>query len=183
LGGEGSIWGFDLMLQKLDSRYVDGWITYSFNDVQYRDGGGWYRPEFHRFHTLNLVLNIKPTKAFRIGVHMGFASGKLAKVIDSVTPTTVGGTTLYVPEYADEMERTGFSLPLDIKLTWYLHKPGRKLHTEIYLAVENVLGPLLPSTKSTVINPYTGAKEEAGGMAVMTELAIPLPSFGVKWRY
>jgi hypothetical protein len=37
--------------------------------------------------------------------------------------------------------------------------------------------------KTVVINPYSGAEETAGGMAVMKELAIPLPSLGVKWRF
>ncbi|GHT65600.1 hypothetical protein FACS1894110_07870 [Spirochaetia bacterium] len=181
--GEGHIWGFDLLLQKTESRYWDGWISYSWNDVQYRDSEGWYYPAFHRFHTLNLALNIKPHERFHIAAHLGFASGKLAQVIESVTTTRVNGIDLYVPKYADELQRTAFSMPLDIKFSWYLYKPGSKVQTEIYLGVENLLAPLLPSTKTTVINPYTGTAEEAGGMAVMTELAIPLPSFGVKWSY
>lgn len=186
--GEGRVWGFDLLLQKTESRYWDGWISYSWNDVQYRDIAGWYYPLFHRFHTLNLVLNIKPLERFHIAAHLGFASGKLTRTIKSVSTASAPAAdgqliNLYIPVYADEPERTGFSLPLDIKFSWYLYKPNSKVRTEIYLGVENLLGPLLPSIKSAVINPYTGAEETAGGMAVMTELAIPLPSFGVKWSY
>lgn len=185
--GEGRIWGFDVLLQKTESRYWDGWISYSFNDAQYRDpqqpDSDWYYPNFHRFHTLNLSLNIKPLPQFHIAAHLGFTSGKLAPVIQSVTTTVVNGVTLYVPVYAAEPERTSFSLPLDIKFSWYPYKPGSRVLTEVYLGVENILGPLLPSVKTIVINPYTGAEETAGGMAVMRELAIPLPSLGVKWRF
>jgi hypothetical protein len=186
--GEGRIWGFDVLLQKLESRYWDGWISYSFNDAQYRDPGrndsaGWYYPSFHRFHTLNLSLNIKPLQAFHIAARLGFTSGKLVRAIASVTSVEVDGVTLYVPEYADEPARTSFSLPLDIKFSWYPYKSGGRVRTEVYLGVENILGPLLPSVKTIVINPYTGAEETAGGMAVMKELAIPLPSVGVKWRF
>jgi hypothetical protein len=49
--------------------------------------------------------------------------------------------------------------------------------------VENILSLFLPSTKTTTINRYTGIEEESGGMAVMTQLAIPLPSFGIKWHF
>ncbi|GHV77281.1 hypothetical protein AGMMS49942_21020 [Spirochaetia bacterium] len=186
--GEGRIWGFDLLLQKTESRYWDGWISYSFNDARYRDpqqpdSAGWYYPNFHRFHTLNLSLNIKPLPQFHITTHLGFTSGKLARTIQSVTTTVVDGVTLYVPVYTDEPERTSFSLPLDIKFSWYPFKSGSRVRTEVYLGVENILGPLLPSVKTIVINPYTGAEETAGGMAVMRELAIPLPSLGVKWRF
>ncbi|GMO13287.1 MAG: hypothetical protein Ta2A_24000 [Treponemataceae bacterium] len=187
--GTGRIWGFDALLQKKQSRYWDGWISYSFTDVQYRNpqhgtNTGWHYPDFHRFHTLNLALNIKPTKKFHIAVHLGFSSGKLARVIESVgTTTTPEGVALYAPRYAAEKERTSFSLPLDIKFSWYPKKEGSKVDTEVYFGVENILGMFLPSTKTTVINPYTGAKETAGGMAVMTELAIPLPSIGVKWKW
>jgi hypothetical protein len=185
--GEDRIWGFDVLLQKTESRYWDGWISYSFNNARYRDpqqpDNDWYYPAFHRFHTLNLALTLKPLRAFHIAAHLGFASGKLARAIQSVNTTVVDGVTLYVPVYADEPERTSFSLPLDIKFSWYPYKSGSRVRTEVYLGVENILSPLLPSVKTIVINPYSGAEETAGGMAVMRELAIPLPSLGVKWRF
>ncbi|GHV17740.1 TonB-dependent receptor [Spirochaetia bacterium] len=199
LNGEGHIWGFDLLLQKTESRYWDGWISYSFNDVQYRDpdnvpadrrvkgnetwGDDWYYPEFHRFHTLNLVVNIKPLRQFHIAARLGFTTGKPVQVIEAIEGAMVGGVTLYSPKYAEIRERNAFSMPLDLKFSWYLFDRKGKVSTEIYLGVENLLSPLLPSVKTIVVNPYTGAKESAGGMAVMSELAIPLPSFGVKWSY
>ena len=63
--GVGHAAGFDIMFQKKLSRYIDGWITYSFIYVRYlnpntndlEEGqtlsdeprGRWYYPSFHRF--------------------------------------------------------------------------------------------------------------------------------------
>jgi hypothetical protein len=49
--------------------------------------------------------------------------------------------------------------------------------------MENSLALFLPSLKSSAVNRYTGKVEEAGGMAVMTELSMPMPSFGFKWSF
>ncbi|MCL2127330.1 MAG: TonB-dependent receptor plug domain-containing protein, partial [Treponema sp.] len=77
--GVGKIWGIDMMLQKLQSRYWDGWLAYSFSWARYRDpssgsanmgisggtrGDGWYFPGYHRFHNINLVFNIRPAPRF-----------------------------------------------------------------------------------------------------------------------
>ncbi|MDR3333995.1 MAG: hypothetical protein LBT13_03765 [Treponema sp.] len=75
--GEGRIWGIDVLLQKTESRY---WDSYSFTHARYRDpqgvvsnktiigsevvGTAWYYPSFHRFHTVNLVVTIKPLRQF-----------------------------------------------------------------------------------------------------------------------
>ncbi|MDR0497063.1 MAG: hypothetical protein LBH42_05570 [Treponema sp.] len=90
--GIGNVWGFDFQLQKMESRYWDGWISYSFNWAKYFDpssgdnglnmnsidgtGGEWYYPSFHRFHNVHLVLNIKPVLWFNIALRLGFASGQ-----------------------------------------------------------------------------------------------------------
>ncbi|MDR1353378.1 MAG: TonB-dependent receptor [Treponema sp.] len=91
--GEGRIFGVDLQLQKLQSRFWDGWISYTFTHALYHepDSAGadlqgtsagerqrddWYYPAFHRFHNFNLVLNIKPVRHIGIGLRFGFASGR-----------------------------------------------------------------------------------------------------------
>ncbi|MDR2103340.1 MAG: hypothetical protein LBP42_04455, partial [Treponema sp.] len=158
--GEGRSWGFDLMLQKLESRHWDGWLSYSFNHARYRDPqapktdalSGWYYPSFHRFHYLNLVLNIKPVKRFQIASRFGLASGrpvnKAEKDIISYPVIIVdegGNPTGLVIEkwkrgsrYSDE-ERTPWSIPLDVKFSFFTFDPQGKVRQEIYLGVENLL--------------------------------------------
>jgi hypothetical protein len=110
--GEGRIWGFDLQMQKLQSRYIDGWISYTFTDAKYYEpsegdygdsGGGddWYYPSFHRFHNFNLVLNIPPVRNFNIAFRFGFASGQPA------TKTTYGPVYPYPVEQVSWNEATG----------------------------------------------------------------------------
>jgi len=82
------------MLRKMEGRYIDGWIAYSFNSAMYREpdvpsdpnaytnltnsvSSTWYYPSFHRFHVLNLIANVKPTEKFTITTRFGVASGVL----------------------------------------------------------------------------------------------------------
>ncbi|MCL2442794.1 MAG: TonB-dependent receptor plug domain-containing protein, partial [Treponema sp.] len=87
--GEGMVWGLDVMLHKVQSRFWDGWLAYSYNWAKYRDpqgsgfgfggsggnSGDWYFPSFHRYHNLNLVMNIKPISNINIYFRFGLASG------------------------------------------------------------------------------------------------------------
>ena len=101
--GEGIVWGFDFMIQKFDSRYWDGWLSYTFTYARYHEPESpvvdelsssgetiieetpWYYPYFHRFHNFNLVLNFKPSKNFNIYTRLGLASGRPKPVVGEIT--------------------------------------------------------------------------------------------------
>ena len=203
--GIGHVWGFDLQLQKMESRYWDGWITYTFTWAKYHDpsGGGagismgstdtegehWYYPSFHRFHNCNVILNIKPLTWFNIGLRFGFASGQPRnKVSDIIYPypvLTLDGTIIQKyrrDSWYDENERTAWSLPLDIKLSFFPMNKNGKASTEIYVAGENLLSGIYSLTGRTTFNEYTG-REDRGSGASSFDLPIPMLSFGFKWRY
>jgi hypothetical protein len=201
--GEGHIWGFDIMLHKMDGRFIDGWIAYSFNYARYRDpkslsafgramfrdrNDNWYFPEFHRFSNLNIVVNFKPSNRFNIYTRFGFAGGIPQAEYGEKYPYTVnpdGGEEIIKYRrfsYYSDTKRSAFSLPLDIKFSWFFFYPGKKTHTEAYLAVENALSLFYRPKAGTIVNPYTGEEEEAGGTPQF-ELPIPMVSFGFKWMY
>jgi hypothetical protein len=207
--GIGNIWGFDLQLQKLESRYWDGWISYSFNWARYfnpekgdvtvsldsisSNGGMWYYPSFHRFHNCNIVLNIKPLNWFNIGVRFGFASGQPRNKVDDtiysypVLMINENGVPVIIQKYDrdswyDENERTAWSLPLDLKFSFFLANRNGRTGMEIYLAGENILSLVYKPAGRTTFNDYTG-KEDTGGGSGAFDLPIPLVSFGFKWRY
>ena len=216
--GIGHVWGFDFQLQKLESRYWDGWISYTFNWAEYYDpsGGGqgismgnvdtdsdWYFPSFHRFHNLNLVLNIKPVQWFNIGIRFGFASGQPRdKVSDELETypvqlidengfpqTDEHGNPLIIQKYRrvqldnPGMERSSWSLPLDIKFSFFPVNRNGRSSMEIYLAGENLLSLVYtPTSGNTTFNEFTG-KEDQGNAAGNFDIPIPLVSFGIKWRY
>jgi hypothetical protein len=209
--GEGRIWGFDLQLQKFASRYWDGWLAYTFTYARYHDPSGgsmglnmggidgnetlWYYPSFHRFHYLNLVLNIKPLRQFNIGLRLGIASGRPKnKVGDEITLYPVHqvddqGQPVgdLIQQYRrtswyDDNERTTWSIPLDLKFSWFLFNPRRRVHTEIYLGAENLLALFYTAQGNTSFNSYTG-KEDTGTNSASYEMPIPMISFGFKWSY
>jgi hypothetical protein len=208
------------MLQKLESRYWDGWISYSFNYALYRnpqavrtgengaeEKGPWYFPSFHRFHNLNLVLNIKPLPSFNIGIRLGFASG---------APKSFAGKISYYPvlvvdetgkpvldengnpqviqkykrdsyygskdKYEGEANRDGFALPLDLKFSFFRFNKSGKGRMEFYIAVENVLGFLETRRSNTSFNQYTGT-EDQGSDTASYQIPLPIPSVGFTWSY
>jgi hypothetical protein len=201
--GEGRIWGFDLMLQKLESRYIDGWLSYSFNYARYHDphsntserSRDWYFPSFHRFHNLNLVLNAKPVRQFNIALRLGFASGAPKSVVTGdITwyPVLIFNdenvsTGQYIQKYKrqeqySDTERDGFSIPLDLKFSWYFFDKKGKVQSELYLGIENVLFFIKSRRTNTSFNSYTG-QEDTGSDTAVYDMPIPMVSFGFRWSY
>jgi len=127
--GNGIVWGFDFMLQKLEGRYWDGWLSYTFTHARYHepirssqdfsslvDSDDWYYPYFHRFHNLNMVLNFKPFKNFNIYMRLGLASGQPKAVVGEITAYPVlvlkeDGTPVMVPS----LTNPGIMEPLFIR--------------------------------------------------------------------
>jgi hypothetical protein len=205
--GTGHIFGFDIMLQKISGRFMDGWVSYSFNYARYHDpkstfafrgakfidsDDNWYFPSFHRFSNLNLVLNFKPVVNFNIYIRFGFASGVpqaesgpvVIYKLEDTEGEEVTGKTKYAREYFySDNVRSGFSLPLDLKFSWFFFYPNQKTQTEVYLAIENALSLIYRPKRSTTLNPYTGEEEESSSNLPSFELPIPMISFGFKWRY
>ncbi|MDR1466206.1 MAG: TonB-dependent receptor plug domain-containing protein [Treponema sp.] len=199
--GEGRIFGFDLMLQRASGRFWDGWLAYSFNIAQYRNPAlansyqsDWYYPSFHRFHNLNLVLNIKPTPIFNIATRLGFASGAPKSVVTGDVETYPvwvvdkdGNYIQTIQKYRrdsaySDTERDGFALTLDVKFSWFFYNSVGRGRMEFYFAVENALSFLETKVRNTSYNQYTG-KEDEGSNTATYQLPIPMPSIGFRWSY
>jgi hypothetical protein len=208
--GEGHVGGFDLQLQKMSSRYWDGWISYSYNYARYRDphsvpegidlnsdsgrGNDWYYPGFHRFHNLNLVLNFKPVKTINLYTRFGLASGAplnelgekesipVLKLDKDRNPTGEWIEMWTRNSRYSDTNRTTWSIPLDIKLSIFGFNPSGKAQYEVYVAVEGALALLGAGKGNTSFNSYTG-EEDSGSMSAIYEIPIPIPSFGFRWSY
>ena len=206
--GEGIIWGIDVMLQKIQSRFWDGWLSYSYNWAKYREPNGkiggmvrsggnrgddWYFPSYHRFHNLNLILNVKPTQKMNFYTRLGVASGGLFPKRDKDGPKSspvliYKEADSYIIEkfswssVIDENNRTTPSLSMDIKVSFFgVNKTGRTRY-EFYFAIENVLGLLYTPQGNTNYNEYTGEINE-GSFSASYDIPIPIPSFGIKISY
>jgi len=202
--GEGMIFGLDVMIQKLQSRYFDGWLSYSFSYARYRDpkggnqgrdggnrGSNWYFPSFHRFHTLNLVMNFKPIQNINIYTRFGLASGvPLSRRSDEGPisyPVYLYDEDIFIEKflwssYYDDSNRTTPSLNLDIKFSFFGSNIKGKSRYEFYFAVENVLGLLYSAKGNTSYNQYTG-EMDTGSFAATFDMPIPIPSFGLRISY
>jgi len=209
--GIGHIWGIDVMLHKIQSRFWDGWLSYSYNWSKYRDpngvmggtgisggnrGSDWYFPHYHRFHNLNLVLNLKPVQNINIYFRFGVASGIPLSRRDENGPQSYPVLVYneddpiksYFIEkyrwrsYLDPNRRTTPSLPMDLKISFFGGNPSGKTRWEIYIAAENLLSLVYTAQGNTSFNPYTG-QVDTGSSSASYEIPIPIPSFGFKISY
>ncbi|MDR2598069.1 MAG: TonB-dependent receptor plug domain-containing protein [Treponema sp.] len=209
--GVGRIFGVDIMLQKIQSRFWDGWLAYSWNWTKYRDpqgqsgsmgmsggnnGNDWYFPSFHRYHYLNLVMNIKPVQKINIYVRLGIASGILLSrrigdgpesypvlIYNKDNPAESYFIEKYRwPSVVDQTNRTTPSLPMDIKFSIFGGNKNGKTRYEIYIAVENVLSLIYTPQRNTSFNQYTG-QIDTGSNTARYDIPIPIPSFGFKYSY
>ncbi|MDR2135975.1 MAG: hypothetical protein LBO76_05095 [Treponema sp.] len=196
--GQGRLWGIGLMLKKPDGRYVDGWIAYSFSHARYREpeapGGpfagqdsalsaDWYYPPFHRFHVLSLALSVKPLERFAVTARLGFAGGEALAELRPYSVTVLDDAAVTTIQkwgrIAGGDGRASFSIPLDIKFSFFSHSPHGKARQEFYAAVENALSPFFPPAGDAAFNPYTGER----GAGFSYALPVPILSFGFRWAY
>jgi hypothetical protein len=200
--GTSHIFGFDLLLRRDMGKKLTGWLSYSFSYAKYHDGAslktpygayfnagddGWYYPLFHRFHSLNIVLNYAITKKYNLYLRSGFVSGSpdSDKSIYSYKVTLEDGQIIDkygLAEYYSNYKRKMFKLPFDIKLSYLFFNKSGKTQGEVYIAIENALVLAMPRDDSKVLNPYTG-KMESGANGAIYDLPIPMVSFGFKWSY
>ncbi|MDR0312232.1 MAG: TonB-dependent receptor plug domain-containing protein [Treponema sp.] len=176
--GNGIIWGFDLMLQKFETRYWDGWLTYSYTYAKYHmpestagfqngktiiTDKGWYYPSFHRFHYLNLVLNFRPFINCNIYTRFGLASG------------TPDGDT-----------RTAWTIPWDLKFSFYISNKRSKVLTEIYLAAENLMSLFYVDNSNASLASLVSFDTDDDLRSSITpnfNIPIPMVSFGIRWSF
>ena len=187
--GKAFIWGFDCMLQKISSRYWDGWISYSYINAKYidpqtesdtRNKGGWYYPNFHRFHTLNVIFNYKPVPAVHLTPRFSLASGvPIPKTVSIIGPSSEGR---YERKQAyDDNSRSGLNMPLDIKLSLFSFNKKGKVQREIYLNLENILSLVYTPEGPKDFDGNTG--KETPSLVARYDIPIPLITFGIKWSY
>ena len=203
--GIGYATGFDLMLQRKESRWFDGYITYSFIYARYKnptapegnadtsvmDGSPldeWYFPSYHRFHNLNLVANFKPWNAVTFSIKASLASGAPRKEIGEPEPYAAimdDGTVIErwrrSSVYSDSL-RNDLSCPVDIKVSFSNYYRKSKVRWEYYIGLENVFANLYSPKTNKAIDEFTGEELSSSGEAEFTA-GIPIPSFGFKISY
>ena len=200
--GIGHVAGFDLMLQKKNGRYFDGYLSYSFVYAKYlnpatadyddqttTDGDPveiWYYPDFHRFHTLNLVTNWKPVSGMTITMKAALASGTPKEKVGDVTmyPVSLSDGSIMelysrTSSYSDTL-RNGISLPIDLRISQSGYYRGTKIRWEYYFGIENILATVYRASSNTSYDSFSGT--ERSGSADFS-IGYPIPSLGYKISY
>ncbi|MCX7787012.1 MAG: TonB-dependent receptor [Spirochaetes bacterium] len=205
--GIGHAGGFDILLDQRTSRHMDGMVSYSFIVARYKnpttDGieeenpteprGRWYYPTFHRFHSLNILVNYKPSTWFTLTTRLSFASGTpLPRFGDKEMffarfENKDGSSTLaelYTRKsYYDDLNRHSWILPLDVKATFHFYRSGSKVYHELYLGAEDILSPLytkLMNRRGAVTTDrYTGEDTDSPE----AQFSFPVVSIGYRASY
>lgn len=202
--GIGYSYGFDLMLQKKTGKWYDGYISYSFINAKFKNPTSpahdnqvtmrgepldeWYYPEYHRFHTINLVTNFHPTSHWDIMVKGTIASG---------TPLRENGDLFCYPVvmedgtviqrysqnswYSDTL-RSQWSCPVDVRVAYKFETMGGKLKWEIYGGAQDIFVNLYQPKAGETFDDYTGEKSDVPSTASFS-IGIPLINIGFKLSY
>lgn len=221
--GKGYAAGSDVMIEKKINGWLDGYVTYSFLYARYYNPaspqydsqttirgvpttgareqangdplGIWYYPEFHRFHTVNAVLNFRLPKETVITISGSFATGNPRKqYIDKSKEFFEGNYTnpglnenLYLVLYSDTLRNLS-DWPIDIRFS----KKGtfeNKKHTwEWYVGIENITGffnELYKMDKMRQENAYysNSGWQIGEGLLTIDMGFFPIPSIGVKMQF
>lgn len=206
--GIGHAGGFDLLLDRRTSRWVDGMLSYSFIYARYKNPTSddtdenpseprerWYYPSFHRFHTLNALINLKPRDWLTVTTTITFASGDLSPSYGEkeIVPTFVvdnrEGVDLNVMEtyereqFYNDDNRNGWVLPVDIRASIHNYRDGSKVYREFYVGVEDVLAPLInrisPDSDTVETDKYTGEDTRGADQ----DASFPIISVGFRLSY
>ncbi len=204
--GKGHVFGVDTMIEKKAGDKWDGYLSYSFiysrfkNPANVKDGvyapesiygdplDEWYFPEYHRFHTVNLVSNWHFGKGWTFTVKGTLATGAPKDKNGDVTcyaATMDDGTVVqrYTRSsvYSDTL-RNSISCPVDLRLSYQWKTHNDKASWEFYFALQDVFVNLYTPKGDKSFNKYTGEMSDVAESADFN-IGVPIPSIGLKFRF
>jgi len=203
--GLGHTIGFDTMLEKKHGEIYDGYLSYSFVYAKFKNPiapeyddqtsnqgeplNEWFYPSYHRFNTMNLVLNIRPKKGWTLTTKAVFATGTPRNghgAVTSYAATGEDGATYqrYTRSnfYSDTL-RTDISCPIDIRVSYGGNlKKHPNVYREWYIAAEDIFQNLYSPTAEKSFDKRTGKETDASTDANFG-IGIPLISMGMKFKF
>lgn len=208
--GKGFAAGADIMIEKSLNGWLDGYISYSFLHARFYNPavsqydsqrtttgdplGRWYYPEYHRFHTVNTVLNFRLPKDSTFTIAGSCAAGNPRKQYIDKSEEYLAGTYydpglneyLFLALYSDT-ERNLPDWTVDIRFSKKGTFKNPKHTWEWYIGIENLLGLPYALYKVENFKKVDGFFESTGwtigeGRYTIDMGLIPIPSFGVKFK-
>lgn len=189
--GKAHVAGLDVMLQKKNGRYFDGYLTYSFVYARYQNPSGylenkvtrsvaddplgiWYWPYFHRFHTFNAVLNYRPVTAITWTLSSGVTSGNPKQFV-SIDNVVGDEEKIY-----NDKERNSLIFPTNVRLAFSNYAFTTKVKWELYIGVENLLGFM---NKSSLLGSLIYEEDLDLSNVANFDTGIPYLSVGFRLSY
>ena len=202
--GIGYSYGFDVMLQKKTGKFFDGYLSYSFINAKFRNPtkpsyanqitsrgeplDEWYYPDYHRFHTLNLVANFHPNSHWDFLLKGTLASGTPVRGTGDIFSYPVkleDGTVVqrYTQNtfYSDTL-RTQISCPVDVRVAYKFDSKNGKIKWEIYGGAQDIFINLYSPSAGETFDAYTGETSNVPAKAGFN-IGMPLINIGVKMRF
>ena len=203
--GKGYAFGIDSMIEKKIGSKWDGYLSYSYIYTRLKNpaeigsneyaeiGSGtplneWYFPNYHRFHTMNLVSNLHFGKGWTFTVKGTLATGAPKEKTGNLicyAATAEDGSIIqrYTRSsvYSDTL-RTSISCPVDLRISREWKSKSGKASKEFYFGVQDIFAMLYTPKGDKSFNHYTGEMNDAPENADFS-LGIPIPSVGFKMKY
>ncbi len=203
--GKGHVFGVDAMIEKKVGGKWDGYISYSFvysrlknpttvgaNDYVDTMANApldeWYYPNYHRFHTLNIVSNWHFGKGWTFTVKGTLATGAPKEEVGAVSCYAAvmdDGTVVQRYSrssiYSDTL-RTQISCPVDLRISYQWKTHNDKFNWEFYFALQDIFVNLYSPKADKSFNSYTGEPSETSE-SVDFSIGVPIPSIGIKMKF
>ena len=203
--GKGHVFGIDAMIEKKAGKKWDGYLSYSFvysrlknpglagpNDYVTTSGNTpldeWYYPNYHRFHTLNVVSNWHFGKGWTLTVKGTLATGAPKQErgpVSCYAALAEDGTVIQRYSrssfYSDSL-RTQISCPVDLRISYQWKTNKDKVNWEFYFALQDIFVNLYSPKGDKSFNQYTGEPSETAE-SVDFSLGVPIPSLGIKMQF
>lgn len=203
--GKGHVFGVDTMIEKQAGKKWDGYLSYSFvyarlyNPLKTRSDeyvqsvhgaplDEWYYPDYHRFHTANLVSNWHFGKGWTFTAKGTLATGAPKERENDISCYAVkmdDGTVLqrYSKStfYSDTL-RTTISCPVDLRISYQWKTNSDKTSWEFYFALQDAFVNLYTPKGERSFNRYTGEKSDVRESADFS-IGVPIPSMGFKMKF
>ncbi len=202
--GIGYSYGFDLMLEKKTGKFYDGYISYSFINAKFKNPtepdyenqltsrgeplNEWYYPDYHRFHTLNLVANFHPTSKWDILIKGTLASGTpLRKEGELFCYPVVMEDGTVVQRYAQhsyysDTLRSDISCPVDVRIAYKYTAFKGKVNCEVYAGAQDIFVNLYEPKAGKTFDAYTGETSDVPAKAGFS-IGMPLINVGFKMSF
>lgn len=179
-GGEGRVYGGELLVRQQLWKHFFGWVSYTLSRAERRDhpGEDWHRFDFDQTHILGLIASYELPRGFQVGVRFRYVTGN---------PTTPvkgwywnANADLYTPVYgALDSGRLPDFQELDIRFDKTF--TYRLWRFSIYLDIQNVYDAKNPEAIQYAPRPVD-CQRSADCVDYINGLPF-FPSLGVRGEY